>query len=418
MRTALLLLFASPIFAQTLLLTNAHVIDPKNQIDAISDVAITDGKISAVGPHLPRIANTIDLAGLYLTPGLVDIHTHLFTTTNVHQAWAGDQSIMPDSFSFRTGVTTMVDAGSSGWRNFEDFRVTVIDRVRTRVFAFINIAGLGMMTNVAEQLPSDFNPKEVARLARKHRDVVVGVKTAHYEAPDWTSVDRAIEAGTLAEIPVMVDFGFFRAERPYWQLVTQKLRPGDISTHFYRSTVPFVDANGKLYQYLAEARARGVRFDVGHGGGSFVFRNAVPAIQQGFYPDSISTDLHGGSMNAGMQDMPTLISKLLACGLPLNDAILESTWTPAQMIHHPELGHLTVGSTADIAVWNIASGDFGFADSSGGRLKGSRRLTCEMTVHDGAIVWDHNARSAVDYKTLGPLYGNRPGVDVVVAPPK
>jgi dihydroorotase len=348
----------------------------------------------------------------------VDIHAHVFNTTGIHNAWAGDNSVAADSFSFRTGVTTMVDAGSSGWRNFEDFRHHVIDRVKTRVLAFINIAGLGMITDITEQEPSDFKPEEVARLARKHKDVVVGVKTAHYQHPDWASVDRAVEAGKLAGIPVMVDFGYFLPERPYWQLVTERLRPGDISTHMFRAPVPWVDEYAKVYDYLRRARERGVKFDVGHGGGSFVFRNAVPATEQGFFPDSISTDLHTGSMNAGMIDMPTTMSKFLAMGMPLLDVVRASTSSPAQIIQHPELGNLSPGAVADIAVWKLLEGEFAFADAAGGRITGKRRLRCEMALKDGEIAWDWNARGAVDYRKLPPTYGIRPGIDHIVRPPK
>ena len=401
-----------------IVLKGGHVIDPKNQIDRQMDVAVKAGKIAAVAGAIDpgKAAKVVRVSGLYVTPGLIDIHTHLFSTTGIHGAWAGDESVAPDGFSFRSGVTTMCDAGSSGWRNFEDFRHTVIDRVKTRVLAFINIAGLGMITDVVEQEKSEFQPEQIARLARKHRDVVVGVKSAHYQHPDWSSVDRAVEAGKLAGIPVMVDFGYFLPERPYWQLVTEHLRPGDISTHMFRAPVPWVDESGKLFEYLRRARVRGVKFDVGHGGGSFVFRNAAPAMQQGFYPDSISTDLHTGSMNAGMMDMPTLLSKFLAMGMPLKEAVLESTWNPAQMIHHPELGHLSVGATADIAVWKLLEGDFGFYDAAGGKLNGKQRLICEMTLHDGKTAWDWNARDAVDYKTLGPTYGIRPGIDHIIRP--
>src|SRR5438309_2363803 len=292
MRHALLLLLLTPAFAQyDLLLKGGHVIDPRNNIDGLRDVAIQAGEIAEVSAAIDpsRARKIIDASGLYITPGLVDIHTHLFHTTNIRDAWAGDNSVDPDAFSFRSGVTTMVDAGSSGWRNFEDFHHTVIERVKTRVLAFINIAGLGMMADVTEQEPSDFKPDEVAKLARKYPAVVVGVKSAHYQKPDWLSVDRAVEAGKLAGVPVMVDFGYFLPERPYWQLVTEHLRPGDISTHMFRGPVPWVDERGKLFDYLRRARARGVKFDVGHGNMSFVLRNAVPATQQGFYPDSIST---------------------------------------------------------------------------------------------------------------------------------
>ncbi len=408
-------------FAQyDLVLKGGHLIDPKNGIDARRDIAIQGDKIAAVEADIPaaRAKRVVSVEGLYVTPGLVDIHTHTFNTTGIRGAWAGDESVVPDVLSFRTGVTTMADAGSSGWRNFETFRHFIIDRARTRVFAFINIAGLGMITDITEQEPGDFQPAEVAKLAKKHSDVVVGVKSAHYQRPDWLSVDRAVEAGKMAGIPVMVDFGYFLPERPYWQLVTEHLRPGDISTHMFRGPVPYVDENGKVLDYLKKARARGVKFDVGHGGGSFVFRSAVPAVAQGFYPDSISTDLHAGSMNGTMMDMPTTMSKFLAMGMPLKDVVLASTYQPAQMIQHPELGHLTVGAPADIAVWKLAEGDFGFADAGNGTLHVKQRLMCEMTVRAGAISWDFNARGGADFKTLDPTYGVRQGVDQVIVPKK
>ncbi len=421
MRSALcLLIFASAAAAQyDLVLKGGHVIDPKNGIDRVMDVAIEGNKIAAVAPEFraDQAKKVIDVHGLYVTPGLVDIHTHLFFTTGMAGAWAGDESVQPDAFSFRSGVTTMADAGSSGWREFETFRHFVIDRAKTRVLAFINISGLGMLTDAAEQEPSEFQPEQVARLARKHRDVVVGVKTAHYQKPDWTAVDRAVEAGKLAGIPVMVDFGWFLPERPYWQLVTEHLRPGDITTHCFRAPVPWVDEHGKLYDYLRRARERGVVFDVGHGGGSFVFRNAAAAVSQGFYPDSISTDLHGGSMNAGMMDMPSTMSKFLALGEPLVEVVRESTVNPAKEIGHPELGHLTAGAPADVAVWELRSGDFGFIDAAGAKLSGKQRLECELTVRDGKVSWDRNGRAGVDYRTLGPAYGVRE-MDHVVPPPK
>ncbi len=401
-----------------LVLKGGRVIDPKNNLDAVRDVAVQDGKVAAVEANINAAdaRKTIDVRGLVVTPGLVDLHTHVFATTGIKDAWAGDNSILPDGFSFRTGVTTMVDAGSSGWRNFETLRHTVIDRAQTRVLALINIAGLGMITDIAEQDKRDFQPQEVARLAAKHRDVVVGVKSAHYQQPDWSSVDRAVEAGKLAGIPIMVDFGYFVPERPYWQLVTEHLRPGDLSTHCFRAPAPWVDEQGKLYDYLKRARARGVKFDVGHGGGSFVFRNAVPALQQGFYPDSISTDLHTGSMNGAMIDMPTTMSKFLAMGMPLPAVVRASTWSPAQFIHREELGHLTVGAIADVAVWNLEQGEFGFADAAGGRVTGRQRLVAELTLKGGRVSWDWNARAAADYRTLGPTYGIRPGIDQIVKP--
>jgi dihydroorotase len=416
------LILAPPAGAQPryqILIKSGHVIDPRNGVDAVMDVAVADGKIAAVRADInPAEARTVvDATGLYVTPGLIDAHVHLFATTGMKDAWAGDNSVLPDGFSFRSGVTTMVDVGSSGWRNFEDFRDRVIDRARTRVFAMLNIAGLGMMTDVPEQNVHDMDAKATAAMALKHRDVVVGIKSAHYQGPEWVSVDRAVEAGTMAKIPVMVDFGYFRAERPYYELVTKRLRPGDISTHMFRGPVPYVDKNGKLLEYLKEARARGVLFDVGHGGGSFVFRNAVPAIQQGFYPDTISTDLHTGSMNGAMMDMLTTMSKILVMGVPLREVIRQSTMNPAKMIQHPELGHLGEGAVADLAVLRVLQGSFKYADAARGTIDGDRRLICEMTLKGGSVVWDWNARSGTDYRKLPADYGIRP-VDKIILPRK
>lgn len=399
-----------------LLLRGGFVIDPANRLHGTRDVAVRDGRIAAVEPSIApsRASLVLNVGGLYVAPGLVDIHTHLFLTTGTEDAWAGDSSVRPDSFSFRTGVTTMVDAGSAGWRNFETFRRTTIDRARTRVLALINIAGHGMRSEDDEQ--GDFNPEEVARLAREHSDVVVGVKSAHYWGPEWTSVDSAVAAGRLSGLPVMVDFGWFVRERPFWELVGERLRPGDMATHCFRAPVPWVDASGVLYPYLAQARERGVKFDVGHGGGSFAFRNAAPAIEQGFYPDSISTDLHAGSMNAGMMDLPTVMSKFLALGMPLAEVVRAATVAPAQQIGRPELGHLSVGSVADIAVLRLDTGEFRFRDAYGGACAGTQRIAAELTLKEGEVVWDWNSRTGTDYRDLGAAYGVR-DQDVQLTPP-
>jgi dihydroorotase len=213
-----------------------------------------------------------------------------------------------------------------------------------------------------------------------------------------------VEAGTLAHVPVMVDFGTFRPERPYQELVLQHLRPGDISTHMYLNYVPMLDEQGKLLPYLNEARKRGVIFDVGHGSGSFLFRQAGPAIRQGFIPDSISTDLHVSSMNSGMKDMLNVMSKMLNLGAPLDQVIAQSTWHPAREIHREELGNLDVGADADVTVLRIERGDFGFVDSFGARLRGNQRLLAELTVRDGLVVWDENGISRDDWGKLGPKY--------------
>ncbi|MBI4892023.1 MAG: amidohydrolase/deacetylase family metallohydrolase [Acidobacteria bacterium] len=398
-----------------LVLKGGRVIDPKNGVDAVLDVGVRAGKVAALGAGLDG-GKVLDVRGMIVTPGLVDMHVHLFSTTGVADAWAGDKSVRPDDFSFRSGVTAMADAGSAGWRNFEQFRQTVLDRAQTRLFAFINIAGLGMLTNIVEQHPEDMDPAAVARLAKKHADLVVGVKTAHFESPAWTAVEKAVEAGRLAGKPVMVDFGYFRKERPFYQLVSAKLRPDDIATHAFRAAVPWVDDQGKVYDYLYAARKRGVLFDVGHGGGSFAWRNAVPAVKQGFYPDAISTDLHTGSMNGPMMDMPTTMSKFLAMGMPLRDVVERSTTRPASIIGHPELGHLTLGAEADIAVFRLLEGEFTYLDSDRGAFPAKQRLFCELTVRAGIVVWDWNGRTGTDYRKLAPNYGLREG-EFIVPPP-
>jgi len=399
-----------------LVLQGGRVMDPKNRLDAPRDVAIKAGKIAAIEPSIAagRAKKVLDVKGLLITPGLIDLHVHVYFSASNPGAWAGDNSVPPDAFSFRTGVTTMVDAGSAGWRNFEHFKVTVIDRAKTRVLAFINIAGFGMISDLNEQ--GDFDPAAVAKLKAKYPETVVGVKSAHYQRPDWESVDSAVEAGKMAKVPVLVDFGYFLPQRPYYELVGEHLRPGDISTHAYRGPVPWVDEKGKVYPYLRAARARGVKFDVGHGGGSFVLRSAGSAIADGFYPDTISSDLHTTSMNGAFMDMPTLMSKLMALGMPLGEVIRASTITPAEVLQRPELGHLTVGAVADVAGLRIMEGEFGYYDNSGGKVTSKQRLFNELTLKDGRIEWDFNGRQAIDYKKLGPRYGIREGIDSILVP--
>ena len=339
----------------------------------------------------------VDVAGLYVTPGLVDMHFHAFAATMASE-YTGADSVRPDGFTFRSGVTTVVDAGSSGWRNFSEFKRGIIDTAHTRVLAMLNIVGHGMGGRMTvEQDTTDMDPKRTAEEAAKYPGTVVGIKIAHYAGPEWIAVERAVEAGTLAHLPVMVDFAEFRPERPFQDLVLHKLRPGDIYTHTYLGAVPMLDDQGKVLPYLFEARKRGVIFDVGHGAGSFLFRQAVPAIQQGFLPDSISTDMHTHSMNAGMKNMLNVMSKFLNMGVPLDQVIGKSTWSPAREIHREDLGHLSVGAPADIAVLRLVKGDFGFVDSARKRLKGSEKLVAELTIHDGKVVWDLNGLSSEDW---------------------
>src|SRR6266436_2645454 len=407
MKFLVFILLAATAAAQSpydLLLQGGHVVDAKNRISEVRDVAIKDGRIAEVASHIDpaRAAKVVDVSGLYVTPGLVDIHVHVYAGTGMRGAYSGDLSLYPDGYTFRSGVTTVVDAGSSGWRNFPDFKDRVIDRSKTRVLALLNIVGKGMGGGTTvEQDMNDMDASATADQAKKYAGTVVGIKTAHFAGPEWTAVERAVEAGTKANIPVMVDFGTFRPERPYQDLVLKKLRPGDIYTHTYLDAVPMLDAQGRIQPYLFEARKRGVIFDVGHGGGSFLFRQAVPAIRQGFVPDSISTDLHIDSMNSGMKDMLNVMSKFLNMGLSLDDVVARSTRNPAREIHREDLGSLSVGAPADVAVLRLDKGHFGFVDVFGARLQGSLKLACELTVREGLVVYDLNGISREDWNKLG-----------------
>ena len=403
-----------------LLLENGHVIDGRNRMSAVRDVAIKDGKVALVEARIDgsRALKAVDVAGLYVTPGLIDIHVHVYTGTGERGSYAGDSSIYPDGFTYRVGVTTVADAGSSGWRNFEDFKDRIVDRSKTRVLAFLNIVGSGMRGTRYEQNLDDMDAKPTAEMALKYKNVVVGVKTAHFSGPEWKPVDQAIAAGKIARIPIMVDFGRAYPERSLAELVTEKFRPGDIFTHCYGgSRGELID--GKVNSAILPAQKRGVIFDLGHGGGSFVYRTAVQSFKEGFYPNSISTDLHVGSMNAGMKDMLNVMSKVMALGMTLDDVIIRSTWNPAREIQHEELGHLSVGAIADVAVLRLEQGKFGFVDQNGGRMDGDKRLSCELTLRDGKIVYDLNGLSRDPWNKMKPgSRGGDPRWDGFAAPPR
>ena len=384
-----------------ILLKGGHVIDPKNKIDSKMDVVISENKIVQVAPDIAakNAKKVIDVTGLYVTPGLIDMHVHVFMGNDLDAYIAnGPTSVMPDGFTFRSGVTTVVDAGSSGWRNFRQFKEQTIDKAQTRVLALLNIVGTGMVGRFEEQDVADMNPVMTSHMIKTlFPDILVGIKAAHYWG-DFTQVDRAVEAGKLANVPVMVDFGEHEPPNSIEALFMQHLRPGDIFTHTYsygptkRETV--VDENGKVKPFIAAAQKRGIIFDVGHGGGAFSWRQAVPAMQQGFKPDVISTDLHTQSMNGGMKDLSNVISKFLNMGMSLQDAITRTTVNPANVINRKELGHLSVGAEADVAVFSIRKGDFGFLDVRGTKLKGTQKLEVELTIRAGKVVWDLNGLSA------------------------
>lgn len=395
-----------------LILKGGRVIDPANKIDDINDVAITANKIVKVAKEIKPGGSThvVDVSGLVVTPGILDIHTHVYLFRPTAKNYV--EGVHADAHLFSAGVTTTVDAGTAGWKHFLDFKEAIIDRSKVRILAYINIACAGMTDDVSEQTPSEMSPGMAAEVAKTYPGLVVGIKTAHYWTnkpwddvhTPWASVDRAIEAGELCGKPVMVDFWPRPPERPYPDLILKKLRPGDIHTHVFAQQFPILTESGKVNDFMWEARERGVRFDLGHGAGSFWFRNAVPAFKEGFPPDTISTDLHMGNINGPVVSMLNTMSKFLSMGMPLPELIWRSTSLPAQFIGHPELGTLSLGSCADVAVFKDLEGSFGFTDCGKARMSGNRKLKCMLTVRDGQIVYDPTGLSMPEWQHAPAAY--------------
>jgi dihydroorotase len=378
-----------------ILIKGGHVIDPKNSIDAVMDVAVADGKILKVAPSIPaeNAKKVIDAKGLFVTPGLIDIHTHVFVGSN--QGFAdGFSCISPDDITLKAGITTVVDAGTSGWRNFPVFKRQVIDRSVTRVLAFLNIAGSGMTGFPSEEDINDMDARMTSMVIDQYPEIIVGVKIGHFRGSDWTPFDRALEAGRLADAPLIVE-----CHMPLYPLeeILRRIRPGDIYTHTYCTAVDrecLLDENSKVKPFVMEAKKKGVKFDVGHGGGMFHFNVAVPAFMQGLKPDSFGSDLHRGSINSGMKNMLDIMSKFLNIGMSLQEVINSGTWGPAGSIKRSDLGHLSEGAVADIAILSLREGKFGFIDTRNNKLEGDKKLEAEMTIRNGRVVWDLNGLAA------------------------
>ena len=403
-----------------LLIKGGHVIDPANHVDGVTDVAVSGGKIAAVEKDIPASAagKVVDASGLYVTPGLVDIHFHVGNggaplnwfdpEARSHEGPLG----IPADLALASGVTTVVDAGTAGAETFLQEKEWVMDHAKVRVLAFLNIVANGMSGGL-EQSVDQMDPKRCAETIKKYPDLIVGVKTAHYwtnapwdsEHTPWAAVDRAIECAQSTNRPVMYDF-WPRPDRTYADLILKKARPGDIHTHVFAQQFPILLPDGTLNPIMAEARARGIIFDVGHGAGSFWFRNAVPAVKLGFVPDSMSTDLHTG--NYTILSLDDVISKFRAMGVPLDDLIRRSTVNPASEIHRPDLGTLSVGREADIAILEEQHGRFGYVDCGFARMDGNVRIIARMTVRAGRIVYDPSGLSMVEWEKARKQYFTAP----------
>ncbi len=417
----------TPAWAQTprydLLIKGGRVIDPANHLDGVMDVAVSKNRIAAVEKDIPvaEAGKVVNASGLLVTPGLIDIHFHIGHGGAPLNWFASDARAhleplgIPADMALAAGVTTVVDAGTAGADTFFQEKEEAIDHAGVRVLAFLNIVANGMQGEL-EQTVDQMDPKSCAETIKKYPDIIVGVKTAHYwtehpwdgEHTPWAAVDRAEECGKAADVPVMFDF-WPRPDRSYAELILKKMRPGDIHTHVFAQQFPILLADGKINPIMAEARTRGVVFDVGHGSASFWFRNAVPAFRQGFTPDSMSTDLHTGNYN--VVSMTDVMSKFLAMGAPLVDIIQRATVNPAREIRRPELGTLSVGKEADIAVLEQLGGSFGYIDCGFARMDGKTKLVARMTVRGGRILYDPSGLSMVEWEKARPQYFFMPGLD-------
>ena len=400
-----------------LILRNGRVIDPANGLDEFADVAIRGGKIARIEAGIaPGSADKeADVKGGYVIPGIVDIHAHIYPLLPMAPECLG--SIDADAHMVKVGVTTAVDAGSVGWRDFLNFKERVIDKAQTRVLAFLNIACKGMIDMRSEQSPADMQPKVAAEVARAYPELIVGIKAAHYwpgpkpfdaEHPPWASVDRAVEAAELSGTRAMIDFQPNHPDSPYKDLVLKHMRAGDIHTHVFARHFPTVDADGKVYDYMRRARENGVLFDVGHGAGSFWFRNGVRAIRDGFPPDTISTDMHTASVRGPALSMLHVMSKFLNMGMPLYEVIERSTVLPALKIGRDDLGTLSVGACADVAVIRKLEGDFGYVDNGYAKLSGTCMLDCLMTVRGGKPIYDGYGLTMPEWTDAPQAYWDMP----------
>lgn len=402
-----------------LVLKNGHVIDPANGVDEKSDLAIKDGFIACTAKEIPcqDAKSTIDLKGSIITPGLIDIHSHVYPLLP-----RGSENTLltidADTHMLRSGVTTTVDAGTVGWCDFVNFKETVIDVSRIRILSMLNIADKGMVDLSSEQTPLQMHPEIVSAVAKQYPEHIVGIKAAHYWVgkpfdelhTPWASVEGGIEAAESADLPFMIDFcpNYEPPGRTYQDLVLKKLRPGDIHTHVFAKQFPIIGEDGKVLSHMWEARKRGVYFDVGHGGGSFWFRNAKRALDDGFVPDTLSTDMHVNSVLFAGLDQLQLMSKFINMGMSLQEVIRRSTSEPAKLIRRPELGNLSIGACADIAVLRQIEGEFNYVDCGKARLKGTSRLDCVMTIRAGEILFDPNGISLPDWQDAPAEYWKMP----------
>ncbi len=367
-------------------LKGGRVLDPAQGIDAPLDVGVKHGRITALEQGLPADDAwlALDVADHFVTPGLIDIHTHLY--------WGGaDLGVLPDATCLPSGVTTAVDAGSAGWANFTGLRHFIIGQARTRVFAFVNISSIGITDmRVGESLNLAYcGVEDAIKAIEANRGVALGVKVRVAEkitGPNGLEpLRRAAEARDATHTRMMVHIS--DCEQPV-QEILEHLKPGDIITHCFtgRGRLILNQQTGAVLPEVRAAQQSGIAFDVGHGQGSFSFAVARAALDDGFLPDTISTDLHAYSSHFTARSLPDVMSKFLFLGRDVPDVVARTTQNAAAAIGRADtLGHLRVGGVADVAALRLESGPYHMRDAEDEEITGDRRLAATYTVRAGDV---------------------------------
>ena len=370
-----------------IVIRSGEVIDPSQGLRKVCDVAVTGDRIAAVEESIDPtgVHQVIDARGQLVVPGLIDLHVHVYPHAPL--------GLDPDPLCPAGGVTTLLDAGTAGSYNFDAFRRETIDRARTQIFSLVNLSCIGLIAaNLGELMDRRYaDPDGVIETIGRHSDVAVGVKIragAHIigdGAQGWANLRDAIKAARESGTWLMVHIG----ESPFSiSELADALSPGDCITHCFKAgSTRVTDDDGKIFDSIRAAAANGIRFDVGHGFGSFHWDIVQDALSDGFEPTTISTDLHMKNIHGPVYDMPTTMSKFLMLGTPIERVIEMSTTTPAKVLNQEgELGTLKVGSVADIAVLEQRSGRFVFTDSYRQQRIGETLLAASATVRRGEIV--------------------------------